>query len=1309
MAALTSPIRVRALGISWSAPGEEELFQADSLRAAIAPTQLLAGDFVILSLDLDAPRLRLARAPGEREWNVERGLAALLASERPAPAATPPRSIRIDDAVVRNGLVEVRPPSGESVIVREIAARIPRIAISGPRQPVPTVDLALLTATLELPEEALEVDIAISNGELRFPSGRLEFTVARITAESSSFTDARGEYRFGAKGLGLDASVRGERVQLADLRVLLPRAPQEGTARFDLRITTDVAGRSTLELSAVDLTADGTRIRGSLGLAFGGAEALTLLGVDLVLEPLTIALIEGFTGPLPYGGEITGRIRGPPSRLTFDLVAQLTAPGVAVPFTAGLVGEAVFSGVGFQLASLDVDLRRVPLLAFRPFIPGLSMEGVVSGHLFMEGMPGEVPTRLDLRLEVATGVLTLAGVIDLSGAIPVYDLTGSVADLRLQDLLEPPVPPVLLTARFALTGEGVRPATATARLQLAGLFSGWQTGPADSIVIEAAVAAGNLALDTAALRLGPLEFSAGGSWRFEPPVSGQIRYRLAAATLAPFGPYFPPVGDDRFAAGSLLASGTLSGPLAAPRLTGTLAAASLAYDGWRADTLSATYDIVLQRPLSEAVISVVAQELETPIGPYTDVTIALSLADSLLTLDLRGEGAAGRGPIVAAVDGRIGPGERRELVVRRLRFELEGKEWALAHSTRIEWSGGPAFIVEDLLLRQTEGTGRVAIDGRYPPAAAEELRVEIVDLPIADLLMTAGYGPNLTGLLSLDLRVRGPPAAAQAGGTFRLVDGSYRGQEIALLEGTLLAEDRRLAAQAIAQLDTAGAMQINASLPLVLDLEGIPDLTIPRNEPMRVSLVADSLALRLFALAIPEIRDVEGTLDARVDLSGTPARPTLAGSAQIQNGALTIVPVNQRYDQIFGEFSLAENRVLIEALRVHSDGWATVDGAIALTDPSNPALDLTANFNEFRALGTDDLEPAAVNGVLLVTGTLREPVIAGAVTIDDGNIAIPSFRSPGAAPIDFTTAEMLAEGEEAATETVSLFDRLRLDSVVVRAGDNLWFVTEQFRAQLAGELIINKMGDGLEIFGTLEGDRGVFTLRVGPLVRRFTLVNASIRFFGTPDPNPALDITASRIIPGAGGQLTEILLQLSGTLNQPVVSVTTAEGAEVPESELLSFLLFGRPSFAAPGPFPLGGPILEEAVFGIGSLAELASIGLEEALISDLGLPLDYFLIQPSQGPLGGLGAPTIVLGQEIAPDVYLTVNTGFGGYFGPAGSSATAWSAALLWRITSQWSLELSVEPVNPARFFRGIGTALPIVGFERQVIVELRRRWTY
>lgn len=1313
VAPLEAPLTVRAVEIVWSPPGERPLFTADSLRALVEPIPLLAGEFEIGMLTLFEPHLRLERGEGDREWNFERALAALTSPGRsdtispPAPGSAP--EIVVRDLTVVQGTVEILPPSGREVAIRDISAEAPEVAISGVDRAGPTIDLTRLAASLEIPGEEVELAITIDDAEVVIEPERVGFEVARIGADSSVLTDAVGEYRPGAPGLGIDASIVGERVLLADLRVFLPRAPSEGVATFVLDLETNSAGRSTLDFPSVDIVADDSHIFGALSLAFGGSSPPGVLGVDLTLDPLALSLIEGFTGPLPYGGTISGTIRGPPSRVEFDLAARLTTPDLAEPFTARLVGDATFAGEGFQLATLDVDLQRVPLLAFRPFIPGLAMEGVVSGHLLMEGMPGEVPTTLDLRLELAAGVLTIAGVIDFSGAATTYDLSGRIIDVYLQDLLEPPVPPVNLTADFALRGVGTSPVGASARLDLSGYFTGWQTGPADSLLVRAELEQGTLRVDTASIRLGPLLAEVAGTWRFEPPDYGALRYTVTTSTVDPFAPYI--ARFDGLAVTSLNSSGSLSGPLSLPRLQGDLDAARVVYDGWSADTLSATYDLNPTDPISHIELDLTARRVETPIGDFADAVATLSIVDTLLVLDIHAASGAGQAPLIVVADGTLGPGEEGDIVVRRLSFPLDGGVWAIDSPTRVQWiEGGEAIAIEDLVLRQMDGPGRVAIDGRYPPSVDDELLIEATELPVGELLIVAGYGPVLTGRLSLDLRLRGPAEDATAGGTFRLIDGSYRGQAITLAEGIFLAEDRRLEIQATAQLDTAGSVRADASIPLVLNTVAFPEVSIPRDEPITGTATIDSLALRILALSVPELQEVEGYLDAEVRISGTLASPNLIGDARVIDGAATIVPVNRRYDQISGTFTLAGEVIEVLSLRAHSDGWATAEGRIDLAEAADPTIDLTVTFDGFRAIGVDDQEPAAVDGALQVGGTLQEPVITGAVTLDDGNFPIPEFGGgTSMVAADLATTELFVDGEDLQPAGESLFERLRLEDVTVTAGDNLWVVTEQVRAQLAGELTLNKDEEGLRISGTLEGDRGTFTLRVGPLVRRFTLVQTNIRFLGTPEIDPLLDITASRIIPGAGAQFTEILLHLGGSLSNPDVEVTTAEGASVPESELLSFLLFGRPSFASPGQTPLGGPVLEEAVFGIGSLAEIASIGLEEAILSDLGLPIDYFLIQPSQGPFGGLGAPTIVIGEEIAPDVYLTVNTGLGGLFGAASTPATAWSISLQWRITSQWTLELGVEPVNPARFFRGLGTALPIVGFERQVIVELRRRWTY
>lgn len=1315
VAPLAGPIRVRAIDIEWDPPDAAPLLHADSIVGTLDAARLLSGDVVVSRLALFAPTLNLVRPGAAAEWNYQSAIGGLRGPELPSPAppGTRRRAVLFEDVSVSDATALVSPEPGDSILVRDLAATIPRIAISGPGIVAPEAEIARLSADFVLAAGDATLPVTVGDARVSLPAGELDLDAASVEVAASRFSSVTGGLVFGAPGLGLEATARAERVELADLRAFLPRAPAAGVAAFYLAVTTNSAGRHTLEVSALQLDAEGSTIRGSFGIAFGAEQAPAPLYADLSLDPLAVALIEEFTGPIPYDGEIRGRIRGPASRLEFDLAARLTTPGVAQPFDAGLVGVISFAGDGLRLAHLDADLHRVPLAAFRPFIPGLALDGVVSGHVALDGVPGEVPMRVDVRLEVAAGAITLAGVIDLSGDVPAYDLRGNLYDVRPQEIFAAPLPPVLLTARYSLVGSGFSPTTAAAHVSLAGAFSGWQAGPTDSISLDAAVDRGTLDLAELRLRLATVDLIASGRWHFEPPSSGHIEYRLAARTLAPFAPYLGSMGAPGLTSGPLLVVGTLSGPLATPRVAGTIDAAGLAYGRWRADTLAARYDFVVQRPIAAADVHLTAEGIDTPIGPYTTAVLDLAVTDSAIHVDLTAEGAAGRGPLELAASGRIEPDGRREIDIRRLRFDLDDSSWSLARPARVAWGGTAGLTVEDLLLREISGPGVVALDGSYPPGESADLRIEAVDLPVGEFLVLAGYQPVLVGTISLDLRASGPPENPTIDGSFTLADASYRGQAVQLVQGSLVAENRRLDAQATAQLDTAGVVRIEASIPFVLDLTGFPKVTVPRNEALRVTATADSLALRLLTLTYPELRDVSGSLHAEIELTGTPARPLLAGSAQIRDGALTIVPLDRRYDQITADLVLHDQTLEVREVVAHSGGWATVTGTVTFAELTDPSLALGAVFDGFQALGAGDLEPADLHGELQVTGTLRSPVITGAVTIDDGNISIVPFQSRTAtlsdelgvmpSPSDTTAAE----GEPGGA---SWFDRLVLDSVVVTAGDNLWVVAEEFRAQLAGELILNKEVDGLQVAGTLEGDRGTFTLRVGPLVRRFTLVRTSVRFFGTTDLDPALDVTASRLIPGADGQITEVLINLTGTLDEPNVTVTTGTGAEVPESELISFLLFGRPSFAAPGQTQIvGGPVLEEAVFGIGSLAELASIGLETAVSTELGLPLDYFLIQPTQGPFGGLGAATIVIGQEIAPNVFVTVNTGFGGLFGISGSPANAWSVSLQWRITREWTLELAVEPVNPARFFRGLGTALPIVGFERQLIVELQRRWTY
>ena len=181
------------------------------------------------------------------------------------------------------------------------------------------------------------------------------------------------------------------------------------------------------------------------------------------------------------------------------------------------------------------------------------------------------------------------------------------------------------------------------------------------------------------------------------------------------------------------------------------------------------------------------------------------------------------------------------------------------------------------------------------------------------------------------------------------------------------------------------------------------------------------------------------------------------------------------------------------------------------------------------------------------------------------------------------------------------------------------------------------------------------------------------------------------------------MVQVGGTLERPTVALATGDGTPVPESELLSVLVFGRPSFTS-------ATQSTEAAFGallaLGGITDLASARLQEALAEDAGLPIDYVQLRAADNDItqNVLQNLSIALGTELYWDeVFLTVD------IPPADPERIA--AAVQWRIDREWALQVEWEPIVRRGAFTGVGfdEILGTQGPTRQFGVEIRRRWTY
>jgi hypothetical protein len=1299
----THRLRVSASRVVWRDGTGASWLESPRITFSVQVGPAARGPVLIHDGVIEEPRLRLLELAPDR-WNFEQPLAPLLDPGRPA-GPDPAREVRLRNIRVRNGMATIT-RADATFGATDVDMMLASGVILGPGVPEPALHLSEGTGTLVLPDTADQQvlrSVAFEDARLRLPEGVLAFDVARFRFGASVAANLIGTWDRRVEGPGIGLTAELERVELVDVPWLRVPSPEPAVASGQVRVESRPGGRSALSLTGLIIQSATSTATGSLRIGFGPTPPVVLESVDLRFDPLALSLVEAIAGPLPYVGELRGTMRGTAEDIRIALQADLAVSPAAERFRVDVGGAIAFPESGLELRHVLVELHAVPLSAVAVLAPGLPLRGPVSGTVSLEGLPDDVPLRLDVRLETAGGVVTVAGQVDLRGEVPAYDLTGRVVAIELRRLLEPMAPPAQLHATFDLAGRGVALEDATARLRLNGHFTGWQTTAADTIAIRLATDRGLLQADEARLVLGPIDLTAAGEWRFARGEGGAIEYALAVASLEPLAPYLPrgPAGTPRFTRGALSAQGTLAGTLDVPLLAGSVQGTDFWFGEWAASRFEGRYDARLEPELPQVTVEASARDLRTPGGDFDEAVVALELVRPVFELRFSGDRAGGLGLVAVEADGRIEDTGQHVVVVRSVELDLQRRRWRLPSPARIEWTEGETVHVAGLRLEPVDGDGVVVLDGVVWPFEQTAATVEVAALPVGDLLGLIRADLALAGDLWLRGTVQGPADDPSVLLDMDLRDGTIRDVAVQQLQTRLEYGARALSVDGHALVEDAARIEMDAVLPVDLVLGLPPSVTLVEDAPVRGRLWTEQFWLGALDPAIPWVDELQGWLSANLIIAGSSSDPVLSGRAELRDGAVRVALLNQRYDGIEGEATLDGPLLIVDRLIARSDGVAALTGTVRFEDLANPVLDLVAELDRFRAQGVSGRRSAALSGRLGIGGTPGSPLLSGSLRAEDGTLDLARLQPPGTlsedligiaerfdplGPMDFDPLEPAETG-------------LRIADLQLTAGNDLWFQSHELRAQLTGSLTVSKPADEVMITGTLTGQGGTFNLRIGPATRRFEIVEATVQFFGTPDPDPALDITAARIIPGPNRTDFELRVRVTGMLSSPAIAFSTADGTSIPEAEALNFLIFGRAT-ATLADFPGAGLGTTQGVYDA-----LAFYGmfdwLSAAIAEQFGAGIDYFQLQVRAGA-GELGTEVaVLLGHEVVNDVFVLVTL-------PTTDFEARWALAAEWRIDRQWTLEAGYEP--PDLVLGVPGRRLPFaLEREQQLFMSLRRRWTY
>jgi len=604
-----------------------------------------------------------------------------------------------------------------------------------------------------------------------------------------------------------------------------------------------------------------------------------------------------------------------------------------------------------------------------------------------------------------------------------------------------------------------------------------------------------------------------------------------------------------------------------------------------------------------------------------------------------------------------------------LAFVLPAHRYRLDESFTVTLSDS-APNVSPLTIRAVDGSGLIQVAGRVPGASQGSLLVRVLGLDLHDayrLLQRDTLG--VSGELGLDVRVGGTAESPTLRGTATLDGGRFGDFQAPFLQGVVDYANRRLETDFLLWRTGENVLDVGATLPLDLALRGAEKRQV--DGPLSVHARGDSVDLAIMEALTPGVKQVAGVLSTDVNVSGTWQSPRLTGAVAIRDGAMTVPGLGVRFGQVRGRATFQGDSMVLDDVSLGSSGGTLgITGSIKLEDLARPVLNLGFRANDFRAIDVRNFLTLDATGGLQLRGPFFQSTLSGNLTANSGVLYFADLVSKRIIDLeDPTIADLvdttLLRREELGTKFQNRFlDSLTITNLGVEMGTDVWLRSAEANIQLTGQVQLSKTRQAYTPSGNLEAVRGSYTLKIGPVVRDFTVERGTVRYFG--DLNAALDIRATHVVRAVRGEEVPVIAVITGTLYAPKITLESTFNPPISQTDLVAYVVTGYPAN-------------EAARLGLGNVVETSlsyfSSELERALIQDMGIPIDLLEIRPGVSRGSGSTLTQVAAGWQLGSKTFLRFNAGFC----PENLGQFTYSnlgASLEFRFSKEWRLQTSVEP---------------------------------
>jgi translocation and assembly module TamB len=531
------------------------------------------------------------------------------------------------------------------------------------------------------------------------------------------------------------------------------------------------------------------------------------------------------------------------------------------------------------------------------------------------------------------------------------------------------------------------------------------------------------------------------------------------------------------------------------------------------------------------------------------------------------------------------------VLVRELALVTDSSQWSLRSPANIQLQGR-GVAIDSLILANRSG-GRISLEGFVPDSGRGKVLFRADSIPLRDVGAIAQLRTTLSGWAHVTGQGAGTSTAPVMNVQATLRDVRYGGVKLERVNATAEYLNKRGQVAMDLTWDGRTALVARGSLPIELKYFGARLL----EDSLRGSIRTDSGNFDIVEALIPGFRDAKGHLVANIDVSGTWKHPDFSGPLRIDNGEVSVDALGIRMKGVNVDVALFGHRDSLAVRRI--SGWSgttpadsiSLRGYVAYRDLHDPYVSMRLDARTFHALDKRALARLDVStepdGVRL-RGRLRGATLTGGLVVDRGAIFLPDPQLARKQTVDFTSpfADSAVTAQEFLPDAPSEFiESLLLEDVRVTLGDDVWLRSREANIKLGGSLNVQRSKDPrpvsslrvgrgaaddtveyrLALAGTLRAERGTYNLALGLVQREFQVEDGTITFLGSSELAPELNISALHTVhtaTQANRQQLRVRVRLTGPLRPtPIVTLESAENFALSQSDLVSYLIFGQPTF----------------------------------------------------------------------------------------------------------------------------------------------------